>query len=157
MQPYQAVIGGLIYGYYDKKQRSERMSKIKGSDTKIENIIRKHLFGMGFRYRKNDKRLPGKPDIYLPKYRTVIFVNGCFWHCHNCKIGHIPRSNKETWEDKLNRNKSRDERNYMALKQMGLNVLIVWECELTNKRWHETLENLVNAIKEFNVGTQYGE
>lgn len=129
-----------------KEQRSERMSKIKSNNTKIEDMVRKYLFKHGFRYRKNDKRLPGKPDIYLPKYKTVIFINGCFWHYHNCSIGHLPKSNTLMWINKLERNKMRDEENYNRLHSMGYKVIIIWECELSNKICQMTLNRIISNI-----------
>ena len=111
------------------EQRSYNMSRIHGKNTKPEELVRKYLFAQGFRYRKNDTRYPGKPDIVLPKYRTVIFVNGCFWHKHDgCRYFVWPKSNIEFWEEKITRNVNRDNDNYQKLKEMGWNVLIVWEC-----------------------------
>ena len=96
---------------HDKKTRSYNMSQIKSKDTKPEEIVRKYLFKQGFRYRKNDKRLPGKPDIVLPKYKTVIFVNGCFWHEHEgCRYFVWPKSNTEFWKDKISKTVERDKR-----------------------------------------------
>lgn len=112
------------------KARSYNMSRIRGKDTKPEEIVRKYLFSKGFRYRKNDKRLPGHPDIVLPKYRTVIFVNGCFWYMHDCKMFVMPKSRIEYWEPKLLRNKQRDEEVKTELETMGWRVIVVWECEL---------------------------
>lgn len=98
---------------HDQKTRSYNMSRVKGKDTKPEEIVRKYLFSQGFRYRKNDKRLPGKPDIVLPKYKTVIFVNGCFWHKHEgCKYFVWPKSNSEFWKEKIESNIVRDKKQY---------------------------------------------
>lgn len=116
------------------EERSINMSHIKSTNTKPEEKVRKYLFSKGFRYRKNDKRLPGKPDIVLPKYNTVIFVNGCFWHKHNCKRFSWPSSNTEYWKNKINRNADRDKMTYAKLKEAGWNVIIVWECEIRNKK-----------------------
>lgn len=111
--------------------RSYNMSRIHGKDTKPEELVRKYLFSKGFRYRKNDSRLPGKPDIVLPKYKTVIFVNGCFWHVHEgCKYFVWPKNNAGFWKDKLGKNVERDQRNYALLEQQGWRVLVVWGCEL---------------------------
>ena len=124
------------------------MSRIKGKGTKPEELVRKYLFSQGFRYRKNDKRLPGSPDIVLPKYRTVIFVNGCFWHKHEgCKYFVWPRDNAEFWKEKIQANVMRDERKRTELIAQGWNVIIVWECELKKARREETLTSLEAKIK----------
>jgi DNA mismatch endonuclease (patch repair protein) len=107
------------------------MSKIRAIETKPEIKVRKFLFSKGFRYRKNSKELPGKPDIVLPKYKTVIFVNGCFWHGHkNCEAATLPKSKVEYWSKKIGSNIERDKRNKRELKKLGWKVIIVWECEL---------------------------
>ena len=125
---------------HDQKTRSYNMSRVKGKDTKPEEIVRKYLFSQGFRYRKNDKRLPGKPDIVLPKYKTVIFVNGCFWHKHEgCKYFVWPKSNSEFWKEKIESNIVRDKKQYEELKNAGWHVIIVWECELKKKQRMDTL------------------
>ncbi len=116
------------------EQRHYNMSRINSKNTKPEEIVRKFLFAHGFRYRKNDKRYPGHPDIVLPKYKTVIFVNGCFWHMHDCKEFVLPKSNLDYWLPKLNRNKARDEVNISKLKEMGWNVIVLWECEIKNEK-----------------------
>ena len=124
------------------------MSKIKSKDTKPEIVLRKKLFAKGFRYRINYKKLPGKPDIVLPKYQTVIFVHGCFWHGHSdCKDSHLPKSNTDFWEAKISENKMRDNRNSEVLRQMGYNVLIVWECELTPTKLNNLLNRIVPTIQ----------
>jgi len=116
---------------HTKEIRSYNMSKIKRADTKPEVLVRKYLFSVGFRYRKDVKDLPGRPDIVLPKYKTVIFVNGCFWHMHEgCDKFVWPASNQKYWEKKLNRNKQRDLKNINLLHQQGWKVITVWECEL---------------------------
>ena len=133
---------------HDQKTRSYNMSRVKGKDTKPEEIVRKYLFSQGFRYRKNDKRLPGKPDIVLPKYKTVIFVNGCFWHKHEgCKYFVWPKSNSEFWKEKIESNIVRDKKQYEELKNAGCHVIIVWECELKKKQRMDTLERLVTEIQ----------
>ena len=133
---------------HDQKTRSYNMSRVKGKDTKPEEIVRKYLFSQGFRYRKNDKRLPGKPYIVLPKYKTVIFVNGCFWHKHEgCKYFVWPKSNSEFWKEKIESNIVRDKKQYEELKNAGWNVIIVWECELKKKQRMDTLERLVTEIQ----------
>ena len=133
---------------HDQKTRSYNMSRVKGKDTKPEEIVRKYLFSQGFRYRKNDKRLPGKPDIVLPKYKTVIFVNGCFWHKHEgCKYFVWPKSNSEFWKEKIESNIVREKKQYEELKNAGWHVIIVWECELKKKQRMDTLERLVTEIQ----------
>lgn len=120
---------------HPRKTRSYNMSQIKASDTKPEEIVRKYLFSKGLRYRKNDKRLPGKPDIVLSKYKTVVFVNGCFWHAHEgCKYFVMPKTNIEFWNNKLQKNIERDQTNYEALKELGWNVIVIWECQLKNDK-----------------------
>jgi DNA mismatch endonuclease (patch repair protein) len=117
---------------YQKQKRSEIMSKISGKETKPEILVRKHLFSQGFRYRKNVKDLPGKPDIVLPKYKTIIFIHGCFWHGHTCKRGALPETNFEFWKEKIGKNVERDERNILELKQKGWHVIVIWQCEIKN-------------------------
>ena len=107
------------------------MSKISSKDTKPEILVRKFLFSKGFRYRINVKTLPGKPDIVLPKYKTIIFVNGCFWHGHNCKKGKLPSSNTDFWKEKISNNKSRDAKNSDLLVKLGWKVIIIWQCEIS--------------------------
>lgn len=129
------------------------MSQIRSTNSKPETIVRKYLFSKGLRYRKNVKDLPGKPDIVLKKYRTVVFVNGCFWHGHrNCKYFVMPKSNIEYWNKKILRNIKRDNIVYQELSDLGWNVLIVWECELKKNRIQNTLEylyyNILRNIKE---------
>lgn len=131
---------------HTQKQRSYNMSRIRSTNTAPEERVRKFLFSKGFRYRKNVKSLPGCPDIVLPKYKTVIFVNGCFWHMHNCKRFTWPSSNKEYWESKILRNVERDIRNIDLLRERGWRVLVVWECELKNKACREKLELLCYEI-----------
>lgn len=132
---------------HSKEVRSYNMSRIRSTNSKPEEIVRKHLFANGFRYGKNDKRYPGKPDIVLPKYKTVIFVHGCFWYMHDCGRFVWPTSNEEYWKTKIARNIERDESNVAALKQAGWNVLIVWECELKKKSAQSRLEKLVSEIR----------
>ena len=128
--------------------RSFNMSRIHGRNTKPEEIVRKYLFSQGFRYRKNDRRLPGKPDIVLPKYKTVIFVNGCFWHVHKgCKYFVWPRNNAEFWKEKLGKNAIRDQHNYAYLERQGWRVLIVWECELKPLLREDRLNRLTEELK----------
>ena len=125
---------------HDKATRSYNMSRIKNKNTKPEMLVRKFLFANGFRYRINDKKLPGKPDIVLPKYKTVIFVNGCFWHGHeNCKYFKLPRTRTEWWKNKIEKNKENDLRKHSQLVELGYKVLIVWECEIKNKGFYNTI------------------
>ena len=133
---------------HDKKTRSYNMSHIRGKDTKPEEIVRKYLFSKGFRYRKNDKRLPGKPDIVLPKYKTVIFVNGCFWHKHEgCKYFVWPKSNTEFWKEKILGTVERDHKNITDLQDSGWIVITVWECELKPEKRDETFNKLISSLK----------
>jgi DNA mismatch endonuclease (patch repair protein) len=133
---------------YNSKERSAIMSKISGKDTKPEILVRKYLFSQGFRYRKNDKRLPGKPDIVLPKYKTVIFIHGCFWHGHSCKKGKLPEKNYKFWQKKITDNIKRDHENIKRLKDMGWNVIIVWQCQIKNyERINRRLNELISEIK----------
>tara|TARA_Y100001936_G_C16090683_1_gene685930 strand:- start:3510 stop:4097 length:588 start_codon:yes stop_codon:yes gene_type:complete len=112
------------------KKRSEIMSKIKSRDSKIEVSVRKFLFSKGLRFRKNVKNLPGCPDIVLPKYKTIVFVHGCFWHGHNCKYSRVPKTRKKYWSEKLKGNHLRDLKNTRKLRSMGWSCLVVWECKL---------------------------
>ncbi len=131
----------------DSATRSFNMSRIHGKDTKPELLVRKFLFSRGFRFRKNDKRYPGRPDIVLPKYNTVIFVNGCFWHGHEeCRYFVMPKSNIDFWKSKIRTNIDRDRRNYSMLADMGWKVLVVWECELKKDRFESTMEKTIAAI-----------
>ena len=132
---------------HTKEQRSYNMSRIRSKNNAPEEKVRKFLFSKGFRYRKNDKNLPGCPDIVLPKYKTVIFVNGCFWHKHNCKRFVWPSSNEEYWKKKILRNVERDELNIKGLKEPGWKVLVVWECELKKVAIDKRLETLVDEIR----------
>ena len=126
---------------HSKEVRSYNMSRIK------EELVRKYLFGHGFRYRKNDSRLPGKPDIVLPKYRTVIFVNGCFWHHHEgCRYFRWPTSNQVFWKDKIDRNVERDRKNIKLLEKTGWQVIVIWECELKQCR-DKILKDLAEKIR----------
>lgn len=132
---------------HSKETRSYNMSRIKGKDTKPEVLVRKYLFSKGLRFRKNDKRYPGHPDIVLPKYKTIIFVHGCFWHFHeNCRYAVMPSSNVDFWKKKLNGNRLRDERNKKALTEMGWNVIVIWECQLKKCKRDQTLEDLYLEI-----------
>ena len=132
---------------FSPEKRSWNMARIRSSDMKPEEFVRHFLFSAGFRYRKNDKRYPGKPDIVLPKYKTVIFVNGCFWHAHDCSRAHLPKSNLDYWKPKIERNKARDEVNRQQLTEAGWRVITVWECELkTQDKRMERCNRLIQEI-----------
>ena len=134
---------------HDEKTRSYNMSQIKGKNTRPEELVRKYLFAQGFRYRKNDKRLPGSPDIVLPKYKTVIFVNGCFWHGHTgCKYFIWPKNNAEFWRNKITTNIQRDAKKIEQLNSMSWNVITVWECQLRPEKRVDTLISLVKQVRE---------
>ncbi len=124
------------------------MSKVSGKETKPEIFIRKFLFAQGFRYRKNDKRFPGKPDIVLPKYKTVIFVHGCFWHGHqNCRKSALPQTNYEFWKNKIQGNTERDKSNQKQLKKLGWKIIVVWQCRIKNRELFEkTMKRVVQKI-----------
>lgn len=125
------------------------MSKIKGKDTKPELLVRKFLFSQGFRYRLHDKKLPGKPDVILPKYKTVIFVNGCFWHGHqDCKYFVVPKTRTEWWLNKINVNISNDNKALLALQNSGWKVIVIWECELKPEKINVTLNQLPFLIRD---------
>lgn len=113
------------------------MAKISGKESKPEIIVRKYLFFKGYRYRKNVKTLPGSPDIVLTKYKTIIFIHGCFWHNHNCKGGKLPETRKNFWIKKISDNKKRDEKNLGELSKLGWKVIIVWQCELIKMKTRE--------------------
>lgn len=140
----------MMTDIYSSEKRSEIMSKVRGSDTKPEIYVRRFLFARGFRYRKNDKRFPGKPDIVLPKYRTIIFVHGCFWHGHKkCKAAALPSTNRKYWQEKIDKNRNRDNRNRLDLNRDGWKVYVVWECEIRNKKETETrLFHLLRQIEK---------
>ena len=127
--------------------RSWNMSQIKGKDTKIEVKVRSWLFSRGFRFRKNDKRYPGKPDVVLPKYKTVIFFNGCFWHRHEgCKYATLPKTRVEYWNAKFERNVSNDKLHVHKLEELGWNVITIWECELKKAEFEKTMINIEREL-----------
>lgn len=132
------------------------MAAVKGKDTKPEMIVRKYLFSRGLRFRVQVRKLPGTPDIVLPKYKTAIFVNGCFWHGHeDCKYFRLPKSNVEFWKEKIGRNIERDRESMQALLDLGWKIIRVWECELRNKANREdTLNKIYKSITSPN-GSSY--
>lgn len=132
------------------KKISYNMSRIRSVNTKPELIVCKFLFSKGFRYRKNNSKLPGNPDIVLPKYNTIIFVNGCFWHMHEgCSGFSMPKTNQDYWIPKLTGNKKRDKINIAALENIGWHVIVIWECELKKKVREERLERLVQELNSY--------
>jgi DNA mismatch endonuclease (patch repair protein) len=123
------------------------MSAIHAKNTKPELLVRRYLFSRGFRYRLNDPRLPGHPDLVLRKYRTVVFVNGCFWHGHEgCKYFRLPQTNTEFWQAKITRNSERDKAEQRALAALGWHSITVWECQLKPKVREQTLESLAFTL-----------
>lgn len=123
------------------------MSSVSGKDTKPEILVRKCLFAQGFRFRKNVKRLPGTPDIVLPKYKTIIFVHGCFWHGHSdCVNARLPKSNIEYWTKKISSNMIRDEKNVSELTKMGYKIIVIWTCELSKKNIQQTIGKMIQMI-----------
>lgn len=132
-----------------KEQRRHCMYSIKGRNTKPELLVRKFLFSRGFRYRLNHSKLPGKPDIVLRKYRTCIFVNGCFWHKHEgCKYFVVPKTRTDFWLNKINRNQERDKEVKKQLAKMGLHSITIWECELKPSNKDKTLESLLDTLNK---------
>lgn len=130
-----------------KEQRHRCMSNIHAKNTKPEILVRKELFKRGFRYRINVSKLPGKPDIVLPKYKTAIFINGCFWHGHEgCRHFIIPKTNADYWISKIRRNQQRDKESILKLQQAGWKVLTIWECELTSSSFTETICKITTII-----------
>lgn len=145
---YANVNSNTMTDVHSKETRSYNMSKIRSKDTKPELLVRKFLHSQGFRYRIHVKDLPGKPDIVLPKYKTVIFIQGCFWHGHGgCKYYVIPKTRTEWWFDKINKNKTKDQTSSQILKDNGWNIIEIWECELKKSVQSETLNQLSKRIK----------
>ena len=123
------------------------MSKISGKNTKPEILVRKFIFSKGFRFRINDKRYPGKPDIVLPKYKSIIFIHGCFWHGHSCKRGNLPETNREFWVNKISNTKKRDVRNKRELETLGWKVIIIWQCEISSKlKFESKMKNVITHL-----------
>lgn len=132
---------------FTKSKRSDIMSHIAGKETKPEILVRKFLFANGLRFRKNAKELPGKPDIVLPKYKTVIFIHGCFWHGHTCKRGALPTTNIEFWKTKISSNIERDKRDFLELEKLGWKVIVIWQCEIRNSVLRENqLQTLIDNL-----------
>lgn len=132
---------------HNKQTRSYNMSQIKSKNTKPEMLVRKFLFSKGFRYRLHVKNLPGKPDIVFPKYKTIIFINGCFWHGHeNCKYYVIPKTRIEWWIDKINRTKQRDSENFLQLSESGWKIVTIFECQLKTDKLNNTLIKLLDEL-----------
>jgi DNA mismatch endonuclease (patch repair protein) len=135
---------------HSREIRSFNMSRIRAENNRYEEKVRKYLFSRGLRYRKNDKRYPGKPDIVLPKYKVAVFVNGCFWHMHDgCKKAVLPQSSADYWIPKLQANHERDKANKRQLEQSGWRVITVWECELKKDLSQQTLRRLYEEITLF--------
>ena len=133
---------------HSPETRSFNMSQIKGKNTKPEERVRRYLFSHGFRYRKNVSTLPGKPDIVLPKYKTCIFVNGCFWHKHEgCRYFVWPKNNAEFWKKKIAGNVERDLRQQNELRLLGWNIVVIWECELKKDRFIETMASVADNLR----------
>lgn len=142
---------------FTKKKRSDIMSKIRAKNTKPELLVRQFLFSKGFRYRLHQNALPGKPDIILKKYKTVIFVNGCFWHGHkNCKKSILPTSNITFWKEKIQANIDRDKRSKRSLKKLGWSIFTIWECNIENKMaFTKTMNKLLKYLNDIKAELNY--
>ena len=135
---------------HSEEVRSYNMSRIKGKDTKPEMLVRKFLFTKGFRYRLHDKRLPGKPDIVLPKYKTVLFIHGCFWHGHEgCRYFVLPKTRTDWWLSKIDNNKLNDFQSVRALVADGWRTIVIWECELKPNERESTFSKLFDALNSY--------
>jgi len=131
------------------QQRHKCMSRIHSKATKPELVVRKWLWAHGYRYRLNVKSVPGKPDIVMRKYRTAIFVNGCFWHGHkDCKLFVMPKTNTEFWQNKIESNRTRDQRNYDTLINAGWQVIVLWQCQLSKNELENTMQSVAVALNE---------
>lgn len=136
-------------GIQSPEQKHLRMSRIRSKATTPEMAVRKWLWAHGYRYRLNVKSVPGKPDIVMRRYRTAIFVNGCFWHGHEgCSKFVMPKSNSEFWKTKIERNRTRDTRNYEELIQAGWQVVVIWECNLTKEKLENTMQSVAVALNK---------
>ena len=132
---------------HDKVTRSYNMSRIRATNTKPELLVRKFLHAQGFRYKLHDKKLPGKPDLVLTKYKTVIFIHGCFWHGHsNCKYYVVPKTRTDWWLNKINTNNANDVKAIKALKKAGWKIIIIWECKLKPAQMERTLTFLLKKL-----------
>ena len=132
---------------HSKETRSYNMSRIKSKDTKPEMLVRKFLHAHGYRYTLHNKKLPGKPDIALPRYKTVVMIHGCFWHGHqHCKYFSIPKTRTEWWENKINGNIANDEKASAALRALGWKIINIWTCDLKKDKLEQTLENLLKDM-----------
>ncbi|MEO8402971.1 MAG: DNA mismatch endonuclease Vsr [Chitinophagaceae bacterium] len=132
---------------HDKKTRSYNMSRIRAKDTKPEMLVRRFLHAQGFRYKLHDKTLPGKPDLVLPKYKTVIFIHGCFWHGHEgCRYYVVPKTRTEWWLNKINGNKANDEKAILALEKGNWRIFTLWECDLKPSNAEKTLSGLLKKL-----------
>ena len=136
---------------FDQSHRSKIMASVKGKNTKIERLVRKMLFSKGYRYRLHRKDLFGRPDIVFPKYKVVVFINGCFWHLHGCKKSKIPETNSEWWFEKLSKNKERDRKNILKLKKLGWRCVTIWECSLkgNQNQLHDKLNEVCKQVEQF--------
>lgn len=135
--------------YISPEHRSWNMAQIKNKNTGIEVKVRQYLFAQGFRFRKNDKRYAGHPDVVLPKYHTVIFVNGCFWHHHpGCRYATIPKSNTDYWNAKFARNARNDQKHQAELEAEGWQVITIWECELKSKNFEQTMAKVTRQVRQ---------
>lgn len=142
---------------FTKKKRSDIMSKIRAKNTKPELLVRQFLFSKGFRYRLHQNALPGKPDIILKKYKTIIFVNGCFWHGHkNCKKSILPTSNITFWKEKIQANIDRDKKSKRSLKKLGWSIFTIWECDIENKMaLTKTMNKLLKYLNDIKAELNY--
>lgn len=144
----------------DTATRSRMMSKIKGKNTKPEKIVRSALHAEGYRFRLHRKDLPGKPDIVLPRYRALIYVNGCFWHGHDCPLFKWPKTRGEFWREKITANMRRDQRNFTEAAKSGWRVCILWECSIRGKSVQlqlMTMQKLFAWLKDGNSFTEIQE
>ncbi len=133
---------------HTKAQRSYNMSRIRATNTKPELLVRRHLHALGYRYTLHNKKLPGKPDIVLPKYRSIIFVHGCFWHGHtNCRYFKMPGTNTQWWADKIATNKANHKKAATALTKLGWQVIVVWECRLKPAKAAATIQQLIQKLQ----------
>ncbi len=136
---------------FTPEKRSDVMSRIRSRDTLPELILRRGLHALGFRYRVNDQRLPGRPDLVLPKFRAVILVNGCFWHGHDCHLFRLPRTRRDFWQQKIDANKERDARNFLLLTEADWRVMVIWECALKG-RTRMPVEAVIPRVADWLTG-----